>query len=86
MLQPTSVVYINTHTGQTLYRSNGQIEVQIDTVDDYKVIVSALPDEIGRFGTFSTYWQELKWENGALTIKGEGNPKEGKDPYVVTLM
>ena len=81
-----SVVYTNTRTGQTLYRSKGPVEVQIDTVDDCKVIVSDLPDDLGCFGTFSTYWQEMKWENGVLTIKGNGNPKEGKDPYVVTIM
>ncbi|GJG28724.1 hypothetical protein PRRU23_24240 [Segatella bryantii] len=31
-------------------------------------------------------WQDMKWENGVLTIKGEGNPHVGKDPYIVTLM
>lgn len=81
-----SVVYINSRTGQILYRSNGPIDVQIDTVNDCEVIVPALPDELGCFGNFSTYWQDMEWKNGVLTIKGKGNPQVGKDSYIVTLM
>lgn len=81
-----SVIYTNSRTGQILYRSNGPIDVQIDTVNDSEVIVPALPDELGCFGNFSTYWQDMEWKNGVLTIKGEGNPHVGKDPYIVTLM
>lgn len=81
-----SVVYTNARTGQTLYRSNEPIDVQIDTVNDCEVIVPSLPDELGCFGNFSTYWQEMKYENGVLIIKGKGNPQVGKDPYVVILM
>lgn len=80
------VVYTNTRTGQTLFRSNVPIDVQIDTVNDCEVIVPALPEDLGCFGTFSTYWQEMRWENGVLIIKGNGNSKVGKDPYVVTFM
>lgn len=50
------------------------------------VLVPALPDEVGCFGNFSTYWQEMKYENGVLTIRGKGNPQVEKDPYVVILM
>ena len=81
-----NVVYTNTRTGQILYRSNGPIEVFIDTVNDNEVIVPAIPDELGCFGSFSTYWQDMNYKNGVLTIKGNGNPQVGKDPYVVTLM
>ena len=81
-----SIVYTNTRTGKVLFRSNGPIDVHIDTVRDNEVIVPELPDELGCFGNFSTYWQEMKWQNGVLTIKGKGNPSVGKDPYAVTLM
>lgn len=81
-----SVVYTNTRTGKTLYRSDEPIVVYIDTVNDNEVTVPSLPDSLGCFGNFSTYWQEMEWQNGVLTIKGKGNPKVGKDPYIVTLM
>ena len=81
-----SVVYTNARTGQILYHSKELIDVHIDTVNDCEVIVPALPDELGCFGTFSTYWQEMKYENGVLTIKGKGNSQVGKDSYVVALM
>lgn len=54
------VVYTNARTGQILYRSNGPIDVHIDTVNDSEVIVPALPDDLGCFGNFSTYWQDMK--------------------------
>ena len=68
------------------YRSDEPIEVYIDTVYDNEVTVPSLPDSLGCFGNFSTYWQEMEWKNGVLIIKGKGNPKTGKNPYVVTLM
>lgn len=86
ILVKASVVYTNARTGQILYRSTEPIDVQIDTVNDCEVIVPALPDDLGCFGTFSTYWQDMEWANGVLTIKGIGNPQVDKDPYVVTLM
>lgn len=81
-----SVVYTDLRTDKILYRSEEPIDVHIDTVNDYEVTVPALPNELGCFVSFSTYWQEMKYEKGILTIKGKGNPNVGKNSYVVTLM
>ena len=81
-----SVVYTDLRTNKILYRSEEPIDVYIDTVNDYDVIVPDLPNELGCFGRFSTYRQEMKYEKGILTIKGKGNPDVGKNSYAVTLI
>lgn len=69
--------------GKLMYESPSEIKIHLDLQRSYVIIIPELVDENGCFCQFNTQYQDMNYQNGILTIKG--NAFNGKPAYIVTI-
>lgn len=79
-----NLVYSDTISGKVLFRSQNPVNVYIDTTRDNNFKIPDLPEDKMCFSEFSTHFQTMSYDNGVLTITGNGF--NAKPPYKVILM
>jgi len=79
-----TVVYADYRTGEIIYRSEGPIEVSVDTEKLNDITIPDLPRSC--VSHFSTQADEMHYNYGVLTILVHKESKTGEHAYVVSLV
>lgn len=69
--------------GNPMYKSSRGIKIQLDLQRSYVITIPKLADVYGCFCQFNTQYQDVEYQNGILTIKG--NAFNSKPAYIVAI-